>query len=669
MKLEGNNTVDKLAFVQDLFSTAQGCFSAQKIKFDEYDEQYRGGNTIYPKGQAPAQKATDVYNISFELVEGSIDTEQPRPKVTPSLKCEHNIRNARRIENLLKFIRDKQPYELNLDMEERIVKIFSAVGTNIEWDVDAVSHSTVGEVKSTTIMPHNIFPQPGIKNVDDCDYIFVNYITTRSAIMRKYNKSEQDVEGTEFDPSISFTFDQDSGKIADQDIVTLTIMWYRNDEGNICRFVYSGDLVLEDDDDYYSRKVEYCVCCSRRRELCELDPCQDPNYERRTLDYDELVEDVVCSDGRVIPAMSPLYKNGQMVLEKKAIPVTRPDGSSVMERIGGVSVPAVIQIDLPKMVPTRLPYYKPKKFPINIRYNIKDYNSFWGISDMEIIKPQQQTCNKLTSRINDAVQRAGAALFKPEDADVTFDNGVFTNIIELKENMDKNQFGMFAYSVDISPWLRERAEQKEQAKMLLGISNSYLGQADTTAKSGFAKSVQIQQSQGRLASKRMMKYASYADRDRAIFELYLAFADEPRDIYHEDDDCKLAMSDRFCRYDFYEYDAKTGNWYIDDEYAFGVNLDIALESQKPQLWEIIKSDYAAGMYGDPADPATRLMAWRHLEQLNYPNARNVVESIKQHIEMIRQSKTNYSNNQTDPSNNTGMKAGNELNNTSKGGLE
>jgi hypothetical protein len=98
------------------------------------------------------------------------------------------------------------------------------------------------------------------------------------------------------------------------------------------------------------------------------------------LDYDELTEDIVCSDGRVIPAKTPVYKDGKIVFEKVQMPVTLPDGSQAKELVGGVELPSFMEVEVPKMKPTRLPYYKPKKYPkpnleINVLSPIEDWNA------------------------------------------------------------------------------------------------------------------------------------------------------------------------------------------------------------------------------------------------------------------------------------------------------
>jgi hypothetical protein len=646
MKLTKTNESERLAEVQDIYSRASSNMDSVKLKFDKYDRQYRGdhdidgvlvddeGNTV-----ETAAKAKMVWNVSHKLLEGSIDTSIPQPLVTPEFQCECHVRNARRIEGLIKMLLDKQPWEQYNDSQERTVKKFGTSGSIIEFDTSKGSVKEVGEAVMTPILPHHIYPQPGITDIDSCDYVFVDYITTRAEIMRKYGLSEEQVEHTTY--AANYGNNSESSKpINDDDVVTLTVLWYKNESGDVCRFVYSGDIVLEDNDDYYARKVEYCETCGRRRQLCEKDECSKPKYYTEKLEYEELDDDVICSDGRVIPAMSPVFKDGKMVFEKQKMPVTLPDGSQAMDLVGGIEVPAFMEVSVPKMAPTRLPYYKPKKFPISVRYNIKDDNSFWGISDMEIIREPQQEINKLASRIQEAMMKYGAALVKPADAQVTFNNGIFDEIIELGTGMDSSQFSVMSYSVDVSPWVMMLDRLVSLCQDLNGVSDSFLGQPDPTAKSGIAKSISVNQSAGRLASRKVNKQSHFADLFRAIFELHLAFADEPRAISHGDGntidpECANAAAERFNRYDFYEYDPTTGKYYIDDSYTFACDPNGALEQQYTALWDLVKSDYASGLYGDPKQIDSAIFAWKHLERIKYPFAKDVVElMVKQKEQMM-----------------------------------
>ena len=641
MQIYATNKEDRLAEVQDAYQRAHLASDKQRKRFKMYDQQYRGSTDIdgyieteNGEGKAPLQ-AKICWNVSYKLLEGSIDTTIPQPLVTPDLKCEHHIRNAARIENLLKMILDKQPFETYNDESERTVGKCGTAAMNTEWSVTAATHRTAGEVEVTPIRPHNIHPQPGVLTIDDCDYVFVDYITTRAELMRRYSLSEEDVEQTEY------AAEYESGDTTmkpenEEDVVTVTVLWYINEKGDVCRFSYSGAVVLEDDDDYYSRKVEYCETCGKRRQICEANPCSKPKYFMNKLDYDELEEDVVCSDGRVIPALTPEFKDGEMVYETVKMPVTAPDGSQMLEDVGGIELPAFMEVQVPKMRKTRLPYYKPKKIPLAIRYYIKDDSSFWGISLMEMLRTPQQEINKLASRIQDAMMKQGAGLMLPKNVMIEPSNGIFEEIYRLGEGVDKSQFGQFEYRVDVSPWMAMLERFLDLASDISGVTDAYLGQADNTAKSGYAKALSINQASGRLAAMKQNKHMHYADLFRAIFELYLAFADEPRDIHHEEDNCKLAAGERFNRYDFYEWDPKTGEWYIDDNYAFAIDPNGATSQMYAQLWEIVKGDFASGMYGDPTQIDSQIFCWQHLERLKYPFARDVVENLKGLREMMAQ---------------------------------
>ena len=112
----------------------------------------------------------------------------------------------------------------------------------------------------------------------------------------------------------------------------------------LSKYVWSGDTQLQDVDDYYARKKYICRCCGKRKELCEENPCSNPDYEMQDEDYEELTEDIILPDyayedvmtptGAVIkqkvqkkiPAFSPVYKDGEPVMEEADEPVLDDTG-------------------------------------------------------------------------------------------------------------------------------------------------------------------------------------------------------------------------------------------------------------------------------------------------------------------------------------------------------
>jgi len=277
-------------------------------------------------------------------------------------------------------------------------------------------------------------------------------------------------------------------------------------------------------------------------------------------------------------------------------------------------------------VPTQLPWYRPSRFPVVVRKNTSREGSVLGQSDCRFIRRQQQEINKVESRIHDKLMSAGCYPVKPEDVDFQYDDTVGVQVLNIPEGKSRNDFGV----IDMLPSLVGEQSQSdrlyEHAKRILGISNSFLGQEDHTAASGTAKATQIAQSAGRLDSKRVMKNAAYAEIDRIIFELYLAFADEPRPVAFTDA-LGRKQNGSFHRYDFLERDAE-GNWYYEDRYLFSADSSGAADLSRERIWQMNMESFKAGVFGDPQAAATLLRYWLMQERAHYPSARENVEYFR-----------------------------------------
>ena len=69
-----------------------------------------------------------------------------------------------------------------------------------------------------------------------------------------------------------------------------------------------------DDEDYEARKDKVCAECGRTKPPCEdICVCGSTKWEQRSRKYEELKEDIVRSDGTVIPAVSPVMEDGAYV--------------------------------------------------------------------------------------------------------------------------------------------------------------------------------------------------------------------------------------------------------------------------------------------------------------------------------------------------------------------
>ena len=614
MKIEAKTEAERVDFFTDLYSEAR-CYADEIYSnMEKYRRQYKGSREI----DNSDTEATHVRNITYELIESQITGYLPNPAVSPKMWSERNERCAKSIERLLAIKRNELPFEEMNDMDERFSPIYGGSIWLCEWDESILTHSTVGDARISCLAPRKFTGQPSIYRVDDMEYCFIEFETTKDEIVRRFGISPEVAEETEKSP--------DADGNAEDNTATLYVCYYKDDDDNVCEYIWSGDTEISDVRDYYSRKRRVCKKCGKREALCE---CEKPEFDMENEAFEELSADIQCSDGTIIPAQSPIFENGEPVMVEEQRQALDENGSPIYDYIGSIAMPRVVTVSVPKMGPTKLPFYKPKTFPVKIRKNTSEEDSLFGQSDCEFIRPQQQAINKLESRMMRKLMRGGVMPYVPADANIDIDNSVFDRVLKIEEK-HTGRYGVLDLQADVSRDAMAAERHYDHAKRILGISDSFQGQYDSSAQSGKAKQMQIQQAQGRLDSKRRMKNALYAELDKTIFQYYLAFADEPRPASYKDAQGRW-QNVYFNRYDFIRYDNETGEYYYDDEYLFSADASVDLESARDFIWQENRQNFQTGAYGDPSLPQTQLIFWQNMERAHYPYARDNVERIQDEI--------------------------------------
>ena len=604
--LQGNT---KLSFFKDLYEDARAKSDVIYEKLDTYYEQYKGS----PKIDVSDVEAKQVRNITYELIESQVTSYIPTPSVTPKMWSEQNERNAKSIETLLRNKRNELKFEKMNDMDERFNPIYGGSVWLIEWDNSITTHNTVGDVRISCLSPKRFTGQPNIYEVADMEYCFIQFETTKEELVRKY--------GVTFDVADEAENDDE----ADDKTATLYICYYKNDQGKVCQYVWSGETELSDIEDYFARKRYICKKCGKRKELCN---CEEPEFELANDEYEEVKYDIKRSDGSFIPAQSEVIKDGQVVMEMKKEQAIDESGQLIFDDSTGVMLPLLVDVSVPKMEPTKLPFYTPNILPIVVRKNTSEEDNLFGQSDCAFIRPQQQATNKIETRINEKVMGAGVFPIVPEDLVADLDNSIYRKVFKANQ-ANYSLFGKLDLQVDITRDIAQAERQYDQAKRILGISDSFQGQYDASAQSGKAKQIQVQQAAGRLQSKRQMKNAAYSEIDEIIFQYYLAYADEPRPAVYKDAQGRMQNS-MFNRYDFLERD-EAGEWYYNDEYLFAADASVDADMQREALWEENRKNFQQGAYGDVRLPQTLLIFWQNMEAAHYPHARDNVERLRDEI--------------------------------------
>ena len=604
-ELEGR---DKLSYFQDLYENAKNKLGTLIEDLDKHFDQYKGSNQIDGYN---AQPATLVRNITYELIESQITSYIPTARVETRIVSDKNISNATAVEKLGSMTMDRIGVEAMNDIDERYTYIYGGSIWLIEWDESQVSHNTVGDVKLTCISPRNFVPQPNIYNIQDMEYCFVTFVTSKEQIMRQYGVSMEVAE----------TAASEDGE--DDDTTTLYVCYYKDEDGKVCEYVWSGDTEILDIDDFYARKRKVCTKCGKKEGLCE---CTKPKFKLESEDYEEIDHDIIINGEVAIPMESDVIRDGQVVTEKITKPAMSPNGMPQLDMDeNGNIYPLMTTEDVAVKERTKIPFYRPTKFPIVIRRNTSQENSLLGQSDCEFIRPQQQAINKIESRILSKLLKAGVVPTVPEEYEGNVSDGIFDRAIRLKQGQE-NLYGRIDLQVGIQGDIAEAERLYDHAKRILGISDSFQGQYDSSAASGVAKQLQINQASGRLESKRRMKNHAYAEIYEIIFQYYLAYADEPRPIAYKDALGKL-QNIEFNRFAFVERD-DAGEYYYNDEYLFGADAASDVEQYRQYLWDSNLNLFRMGAFGDPSQIDARLTYWRQMERAHYPFAHDMVEEVE-----------------------------------------
>ena len=565
------------AYFASLFEAAVSAYSGALEEMARCREQYEGS----PLLDGSAEPASAVRNITYELIESQVSSDIPSPKVDPSSYSRERARNALAVERLCAQLRRRLPMEEFNNRDERNTYIYGGSVWLVEWDESRGGHRYHGDVRLTCISPEEFIPQPGMTELADMDYCFLLQTTTRSELCRRFGVSAEQSRLADLQSEGGKGGADTADAEEDSAAVTLVTAYWKNGAGDVCRFVFSGSLTLEDVEGLYRRKRKRCVRCGKLADLCG---CRD---EAELFDEDVLGEELPL--GRRIPLMKGAGNN----LKAAAL-------------FG------------------QIPYYLPENFPIILRRNTAAYKNLLGQSDCLVIRSQQQGINKVESRIQQKLMRSGITPMVPEDARITLNNSVFGQVLKLREGERADAYGTLDTTPDISQDVMQAERLYQQAKRIIGITDTFQGESDVYAQSGVAKQLQIAQAAGRLESKRRMKLAAYAELDRMLFRLYLAYADEPRAVSYLDGMGK-PQSTSFCRYDFLAYDGRRGGFYYDDDFLFSADKNAPAETDRTGLWQRNLDNLTSGSLGDPRKTATLLRYWQSQEQAHYPFARENVE--------------------------------------------
>ncbi len=257
-----------------LYEAALLAYSDTLESLEKSMEQYLGSDEI----DGSTERAKAVRNITYEVIECEISADIPLPKAEPGSYSLRRGENAKTIERLCAAAKDRLPFERENDLDERYTYVYGGSIWLVEWDSELNDGGVTGGISVRCIPPSSFIPQPGINNIEDMDYCFLKFTTTRGELRSKYGIKEEMLSLAECE----YEFEDSD---PETDTVSLVTVFYKDDRGEIGKLVFSGELVLSNVPNYYKRKSKVCRCCEMPPEKCL---CPSGDFESVDLEYENV---------------------------------------------------------------------------------------------------------------------------------------------------------------------------------------------------------------------------------------------------------------------------------------------------------------------------------------------------------------------------------------------
>ena len=315
MKELSKETKLRLEKFKELYNAALLAADGYRDRLVRHMDQYLGSDEI----DGSSERAGVVRNITYEVIESEINADIPVPKVDTSCYSASREQNARGIERLSSALRSRLPFEELNDRDERYTYIYGGSVFYVEWDSTQSDNAGEGGVRVHLLSPLDFIPQPSIESVEDMEYCFLHFTTTRGELITKYGVKEENISLAECE----YLADLDDPM---GDAVAVIVTFYKDEFGRVGKFVFSGDLPLLDMPNYYKRKSAVCKSCAKPIEECS---CDDPKVCYVDLER----ERVTLSDGSAAEIPYYVPRGFPIVIRKNTLSDMTLLGGSDCERI------------------------------------------------------------------------------------------------------------------------------------------------------------------------------------------------------------------------------------------------------------------------------------------------------------------------------------------------
>ena len=239
-------------------------------RFDDWESIYDAGReflNVLDQSNTDNRTPRTIINFPRMIIESLIDLAIPDPDF--KAVSQDDEQPVEVLKNYVMYVvRSATPSleEINLHNERRVMK-FGGAFWKIHWNNNAKRAGYVGEIEISKPHPKDIIPNHGASGVDDMEHYHhpnnrtVNYITRKWPHITREMLENKAAIFKEFDELTgSQRINVNDTQSGDEDMglnkYTVIETTYRDEDNDICKLWWSGDLVIQHTPKFYYRRGE-----------------------------------------------------------------------------------------------------------------------------------------------------------------------------------------------------------------------------------------------------------------------------------------------------------------------------------------------------------------------------------------------------------------------------
>lgn len=526
------------------------------------------------------QKA--LQKLAFEMVESKIIPLLPGPKMTPRYYSDIFLVNS--TEALINHEIDRMVSEEIHDEAEHSCLIDGATWLKVEWDPFDNTNERSGMPKVVNCPIDTVFPQPGIADYKQLEYIFQIKTMTVTSIYDLYNR-----------------YVVPDG---DSDVIKVIEVYYLNVNRVLGRLVYTENelIVLSHDDEWSMKKIRHCTKCRAIVNTSEQCPvCGGTHFTYISVNNENLEEDLHYVENK--------FRSGES---------SKPEDDTTKN-------------ENTKTIPkgTKLPTYLIKQLPFVPKRTIKLPGELYGISEVYLLLENQDSINKLFNKAESKSAKSKTYVTRTKDTTIKGEDDDDIVYINVDDAQQAQALKVVQVTSDMQNELNMIQMLYGSSKSAQGVTDTDQGKQDRTAVSGKAKEAQLEASAQRQSSSKIQRNNAYAGVYELIFKYLLAYSNEDRAFVATLPDGTY-REESWSKYMFLAKNDKTKEYYYRDDFAWSVDSVAYITKDREMMWQLIDRDFLNGSTGSAIDPQRALLLYWHMKDQNgYPTAKFAIKFLEE----------------------------------------